>query len=127
LFWVICYTESPMRQRYLLVLLTAVLGICAFAPDREWPYTTTDDTPKLTHLFPNPATSYINFSFDKSIDRSYTLQVYNFIGRKTYESRVTDSRITITLDDSYFRGLYIYQLRDASGRIVESGKFQVNK
>lgn len=116
-----------MRQRYLLVLLVSVLAVSSFVADREWPYTTTEDGPKLTHLFPNPATSYINFTFDKSIDKSYTLQVYNFIGRKTYESRVTDSRITITLDDSYFRGLYIYQLRDASGRIVESGKFQVNK
>lgn len=82
---------------------------------------------KITHFYPNPATSYINFSFDKSVDQSYTLQVYNFIGRKMTDIRITESKLTINLDDNYFRGLYVYQLRDQSGRIVESGKFQVNK
>jgi hypothetical protein len=43
------------------------------------------------------------------------------------ETRVTDLRLTISLDDSYLRGLYIYQLRDQTGRIVDSGKFQVSK
>ena len=82
---------------------------------------------KVTHFYPNPATNYINFTFDKSVDRSYTLQIYNFIGRKMNETRVSDLRLTISLDDSYLRGLYIYQLRDQTGRIVDSGKFQVSK
>jgi hypothetical protein len=43
------------------------------------------------------------------------------------ETRLGDEKITITLDDSYLRGLYIYQLRDQNGRIVDSGKFQVSK
>ena len=43
------------------------------------------------------------------------------------EIRLTESKVNITLDDNYFRGLYIYQLRDQSGKIIESGKFQVNK
>jgi hypothetical protein len=43
------------------------------------------------------------------------------------ELKITDQKLTITFDDNYLRGLYIYQLRDASGRIVESGKFQVSK
>jgi outer membrane protein assembly factor BamB len=41
--------------------------------------------------------------------------------------RISDSKLTITFDDNYFRGLYVYQLRDNTGRIVESGKFQVIK
>ncbi|HVZ24484.1 MAG TPA: T9SS type A sorting domain-containing protein [Sediminibacterium sp.] len=88
---------------------------------------TGDDKPKITHFYPNPATSYINFTFDESVDKSYSLQIYNFMGRKMHEERITDTRITITFDDNYFRGLYIYQLRDKSGRIIESGKFQISK
>ncbi len=86
-----------------------------------------DPEPKITHFYPNPATTYINFNFDKSVDKTYTLQIYSFIGKKMTETRVTDSKLTITLDDSYYRGIYVYQLRDQSGRMIESGKFQVIK
>lgn len=85
------------------------------------------DSAKVTHFYPNPATAFINFTFDKSVDKTYTLQVYNFIGKKMNDIRITDSKLTITFDDNYFRGLYVYQLRDNTGKIVESGKFQVNR
>ena len=35
-------------------------------------------------------------------------------------------RMSVNLSD-FSRGIYIYQLRDKSGRMVESGKFQVAK
>lgn len=82
---------------------------------------------KVTRFYPNPATTVINFEFDKSIDKTYTLQIYNFIGRKMTEVRITESKITINLDDQYLRGLYIYQLRNQNSWIIESGKFQVSK
>jgi hypothetical protein len=116
-----------MRKIYLVVLTAFTFVINSYVADNTTFGDLADTTPKITHFYPNPATSYINFTFDNSVDKSYTLQVYNFIGRKMTETRVTDSRITITLDDNYFRGLYIYQLRDQTGRIVESGKFQVSK
>jgi len=34
--------------------------------------------------------------------------------------------MVITLSD-LFRGIYIYQLRDRTGQILESGKFQIIK
>ena len=80
---------------------------------------------KVQKFYPNPATEYINFEFDKGVDRSYTLEIYNFIGRKMTSSVVSDLKLTIYFNDTYFRGLYIFQLRDRSGRIIESGKFQV--
>ncbi|GAC1396752.1 MAG: hypothetical protein NVSMB63_17210 [Sediminibacterium sp.] len=83
--------------------------------------------PKVIRFYPNPATTMISFEFDKSVDKNYTLQVYNFIGQKMTEIRITESKLTINLDENYFRGIYIYQLRDLSSRIVESGKFQVSK
>lgn len=116
-----------MRKVYLSLLMAFTLIISSYVADKALYADFTDDTTKLAHFFPNPATSYINFTFDKSVDKTYSLQVYNFIGRKMNEIRISDSKLTINLDDNYFRGLYIYQLRDQSGRIVESGKFQVNK
>lgn len=81
--------------------------------------------PKIQRFYPNPATQFIHFELAASVDKSYSLEVYNFMGRKMSSQRVTANKITIYFDDSYFRGLYIYQLKDRNGRIVESGKFQV--
>lgn len=80
---------------------------------------------KIQRFYPNPATQYIHFQMDPSVDKSYTLEVFNFMGRKMSSQRVNASKLTIYFDDNYFRGLYIYQLKDRSGRIIESGKFQV--
>lgn len=117
-----------MRKFYLVGLVVFSLFSSSYAGEEKLYWDFTDgSTPKMAHFYPNPATSFINFTFEKTVDKSYTLQVYNFIGRKMNEFRITDAKITINLDDNYFRGLYIYQLRDQTGRIVESGKFQVNK
>ena len=115
-----------MRKLYLLGLVLSTFIINSYVADNT-SFDNPADSAKITHFYPNPATSYINFTFDKTVDKNYTLQVYNFIGRKMNDLRINDSKLTINLDDNYFRGLYVYQLRDQSGRIVESGKFQVNK
>lgn len=113
-----------MKYLYTICLL-AFLGVgSSFATGHDLLNSTST---KIARVYPNPATSYIIFEFDKSVDRSYTLQIYAFFGRKMTEIRLTDPRVNITLDDNYLRGLYIYQLHDQSGRIIESGKFQVNK
>ncbi len=116
-----------MQKRYIAGLLFSMLCVSSFVNESSvWP-DGEDGQAKITHFYPNPATSYINFTFDKTVDKNYSLQIYNFIGRKMTDLRITDSKITITLDDNYLRGLYVYQLRDQTGRILESGKFQVNK
>jgi hypothetical protein len=43
-----------------------------------------------------------------------------------YEAKNVSERTTVNLAD-YNRGIYIYQLRDINGKILESGKFQVAK
>ncbi len=115
-----------MRKLYLPGLVILTFFINSYVVENT-SFDNPSDSSKITHFYPNPATSYINFTFDKTVDKTYTLQVYNFIGRKMNEARITDAKLTINFDDNYFRGLYVYQLRDQSGRIVESGKFQVNK
>lgn len=85
----------------------------------------TDVTVKVQRFYPNPATQYIQFEFDKSVDKTFSLEIYNFMGRKMSSASINNAKATIYFDDHYYRGLYIFQLRDASGRIIESGKFQV--
>ena len=48
------------------------------------------------------------------------------MGRKIYETAPATQRLFVNLD-GFFRGVYIYQLRDKYGKIVDSGKFQVVK
>ncbi len=52
--------------------------------------------------------------------------IFNFIGKKVEDLKVTDQKITVSLTD-FYRGVYIFQLRDKQGNIIESGKFQVVK
>ena len=44
-----------------------------------------------------------------------------------YEMNITSAKATITFSNDFYRGIYIYQLKDKDSRIVETGKFQVNK
>ncbi|MEO6681219.1 MAG: T9SS type A sorting domain-containing protein [Ginsengibacter sp.] len=76
--------------------------------------------------YPNPAVSFINFEFGKEYDKSYTLYIYSFIGKKVVELKFTELKMTIALND-FYRGVYIFQFRNKQGTIVESGKFQVVK
>ncbi len=81
---------------------------------------------KSIKFYPNPAYSVINFEFNKGYNKSFSLEVYNFIGKKVFTLKTVTPKINIPLTD-FFRGVYIFQLRDRSGKIIESGKFQVIK
>jgi hypothetical protein len=81
----------------------------------------------VVKFYPNPATTVINFELPKGSEKGYSLQIYNFMGgRKMFEQNNLSDHTTINLSD-FSRGVYIFQLRDKTGRIVESGKFQVSK
>lgn len=89
----------------------------------NWPYDN-----KLVQMFPNPATTVINFTCQGPTNQQHILQIYSFIGKKMTEVRIFgNTRLTVQLDENYYRGIYIYQLRDLDGRMIESGKFQVIK
>lgn len=81
---------------------------------------------KIIKFYPNPATSIINFEFQRDYNNSFSLLIFNFMGKKVYEVKSTASRMSINLDE-FYRGIYIFQLRDKNGNITESGKFQVVK
>lgn len=110
-----------MKQIYLLILSLS-LTFCAFSQERP----AAPEQVKVK-FYPNPATTVINFEFSKpNPDATYTLQVYNFIGKKVSEVVISNNKASVSLDN-YFRGVYIFQLRDKTGKILESGKFQVVK
>jgi hypothetical protein len=85
-----------------------------------------DPLVKLVRSYPNPATTVVNFEFLGLYNKSYAFQVYNFMGKKIIEIKSPSSKFFLSLQD-FFRGVYIYQIRDVNGKIIESGKFQVVK
>ena len=85
-----------------------------------------DQLQRILRVYPNPATTFTKFEFQKGFDKGYTLQVINLIGKQVYEAKNISSTTTLDLS-TYNRGVYIYQLKDQSGKVIESGKFQVSK
>jgi Secretion system C-terminal sorting domain len=80
----------------------------------------------VVKFYPNPAISQITFDFENGYDRSFSFQIFSFIGKKVFEQNNLQPRTVVNLAD-FFRGVYIFQIRDKNGKIVESGKFQVAK
>jgi Secretion system C-terminal sorting domain len=77
-------------------------------------------------FYPNPAVSYIIFELEKEPNQTYTLQVYSFLGKMVKDVPDIVDRYTLNVSD-LTRGLYTFQLKDQSGRVTDSGIFQVNK
>ena len=81
----------------------------------------------ILRFYPNPATTVITFDFQKGYERGYSLQIYNAVlGRKMIEQNNIANKVNIDLGN-FTRGVYVYQLRDKTGKLVETGKFQVSK
>jgi Secretion system C-terminal sorting domain len=81
---------------------------------------------RIVKTYPVPAISYITIEPVKATNTNYVLVIYNFLGRKMYEKQNFSQKTTIMLDE-FTRGVYIYHLTDLTGRLVESGKFQISK
>lgn len=105
------------------ILVALALCISSFNTGNIWEPASNVNVVKC---YPNPAISYVNFEFPQEIDKSYTLFIYSFVGRKMAELPINNRKLVVTLND-YFRGIYIYQLRDRTGKIIETGKFQVEQ
>jgi Secretion system C-terminal sorting domain len=115
-----------MRLFYLILLMVFFSVAGASAQNRLTGFPENGSATSL-HFYPNPATSYITFDdYLKKYDKNYSIQIFNFLGKKVYEFGLGDQKNIVNISD-FFRGIYIFQLRDPNGKIVESGKFQVNK
>ena len=83
---------------------------------------------KTIKCYPNPAVSFVNFDFPA--DYLQKIIHYKFLVllvKKCYEMNINVAKSTITFTNDFYRGIYIYQVRDKDGRIMETGKFQVNR
>ncbi|WP_160290193.1 T9SS type A sorting domain-containing protein [Flavihumibacter solisilvae] len=77
-------------------------------------------------FYPNPAITQITFDFPRDLEENCTFEIYNFLGKKVYELKNITQKATVELSQ-FYRGIYIFQLRDKTGRIIQSGRFQVAK
>jgi hypothetical protein len=77
-------------------------------------------------LYPNPATSFITFDLQKNYEKGLTILVFNFLGKKIAERQSVGEKTLLSLTD-FNRGTYIYHLVDLSGKVIDTGKFQVSK
>ena len=113
-----------MKQFVYILILLIGINFTSFAQTR----TPAQGEPiaKLIKPYPIPATTAINFEFQYGYDKSFSLQIYTFMGKMINEFNKIPQRLTIPLDD-FYRGIYFYQLRDKNGKIIASGKFQVVK
>lgn len=111
------------RIFYILILIA---GFQFNGNAQEKPGRLLNDAVKTVKFYPNPATSFINFEFAKYYNNSSSLFIFNFLGKKLEELKISDKKLTVSVTD-FYRGMYIFQVRDNAGNIVESGKFQVVK
>ena len=113
-----------MRPILLITSFILLIALNSQGQARVIPASSTENP--VVKFYPNPATTVITFDIQRGYDKGLDIQVYNLLGKMIYEQKNVPSKTTINLND-YNRGVYIYQLRDHDGRVVESGKFQVSK
>lgn len=106
-----------------IVLLVFSTGASTYAFNEGFIY---DQRIRLVQAYPNPATTSINFETNNINEKGFVISIYNFIGKKVEEIKLNSNKVNIPLNN-YYRGLYVYQLRDKQGQLIESGKFQVVK
>ena len=105
-----------------IILLIAIQSQAQTA--RSTPASVSSD--RIIKLYPNPATTNITFDLQKGYEKGLSIQVYSFLGKKMYENQNVPSKVMLDLTE-FNRGLYMYHLIDISGKVIESGKFQVTK
>lgn len=110
----------------ILLIISIILLTTIHTKGQVGRVPTQENSQRILKLYPNPATTFIKFEFQKDYEKGYTIQIINFLGKQVYESKNMSPTLTLDLSP-YTRGVYIYQLKDQSGKVSESGKFQVSK
>jgi hypothetical protein len=102
------------------------LSFAGLSQDRTVQADQSASVSRYIKFYPNPATTFINIELQRAMQKNASFQVYNFLGKKVIEMQDVATKTRIDLS-TYSRGIYIYQLKDKTGKIIESGKFQVEK
>lgn len=116
-----------MKRGFSLHIIRLLLFLALFISPRVSNADNIGDWPtRVFRFYPNPASTTITFEFKKDIEKQVNFQVYNFMGKRLVDLPLTGNKIAVNLE-AFYRGLYIFQLRDKAGTILESGKFQIIK
>ena len=108
---------------FRVIVIGALITVCSFNVPGS---ASIIQQVKVVKCYPNPATSFVNFEVGEALStKGYALEVYSFAGKKMFETQVSSGKINLTLNQNYYRGIYVYQLKDKSAKIIETGKFQV--
>ncbi len=110
--------------RLLLILFIGLASLQLSAQDSRLPEK--EGNGKIVKFYPNPASSYITFDLQKNHQKGLTLSVYSFLGKKMHEAQNVSEKTTVSVTD-YNRGMYVYYLTDANGKVIDTGKFQVSR
>jgi len=112
-----------MRNFYILLSIILLISTQAKSQARG---PLSEPEHKVIRFYPNPAVSYITFELTKDPNKTFTLQIFSFLGRKVKDVQDMTEKTTVNLSDLP-RGLYTFQLKNEEGRVTDSGMFQVNK
>lgn len=120
------YFSRLLRKIYMKIYLT-VIGLLtltwAHAQSKAGAITPVQ-IEVTAKFYPNPASTQITFECGQWAGKNYQFQVFNFIGKKMVDRPVTEKMVVPVSE--FYRGIYIFQIRDRMGRVVHSGKFQVS-
>lgn len=114
---------DSLKQILPILFFILLISFGANAQDSRTPNPATEQPGKLKP-YPNPATTYITFDLQKNYQKGLSIVVYNFLGKKMYETQNVTEKTTINLSE-FPRGVYIYHLTDPTSKVIDTGKFQV--
>ncbi len=110
----------------ILFLLFASVGTSYAQKPLQTPDSRPENSKVQVRFYPNPASNFITFEFKEHLEPGAMLQVFSFLGRQVASIPAQSQRVTVNVSE-YFRGIYVFQLRLPSGKVVETNKFQVNR
>lgn len=107
-----------------------IQAVCDVGDESDWAMKTfmisfsnvVDYMVERVKVYPNPATNQINFEFETLPAGS--VRIYDMTGRLVETHTFTNNFLNIHLDQ-YSSGMFIYQVVDQEGRVVEKNKFSV--
>ena len=115
-----------MKKFYFILSLLFCISLASLGQTSTIADSDPNAQVKFIKTYPNPATTVVNIEFQKGYSRTYSIQILNTLGKKMYLAKFVPSSFAIDLRaEKFYRGVYIYQLLDKTGRIVESGKILV--
>mgnify|MGYP002783678972 CR=1 FL=1 len=112
--------------RWATILVICVLGSFAAGAQKPWQQPDQKETKNLVRFFPNPAVNNITFEFKEEPPKGTTIQVFSFLGRQVANIPANSQRVSFQVTD-FYSGIYVFQVRTPSGKIIETNKFQVNR